>query len=892
MPSAACGRADLLQAMHLAAGNKEQEITLAGLLNYVLQAEQTTPTSDQPHSQQDTYTPHVIETDKSQVPIVRPYHLVSVDNVISTEAWQAESSTSHETATLNEDDMGVWDASYQQPTAQPIVPWTRLWPHLRQAVAKTHARNLDMERLTEQLSRGHVLRHLPRKKRLSWPNPLTLVLDFSDRLTPYWDDWHWLRQQLEAQLNQQVKCYRLQSVPQKPLQRILNGRPEPDYVRWPTLVAGDTVLLASDLGMVDAAHSWPAECWLEKLIAYRRSGIRVIVLAPVSARHLQAALVNLAIIIRLSPDSSLRFTRRMSPIQASQTIPKPMLSEPAAMLLSMVAVATRVEPGLLRALRSTLPGAGRDIGLEAEVWCHQQMNTAATACALGEWAVQPWREKFSELAEPLQQSTLECLRMWHAQLPQAIHYEETLVWQHLAKPHISQHEKDNAQLARGFFIRLKNTLLNDAQLSTQHGVRALQTHLADRHVHWVSAALGQRELYIAELSAAVAQAEPQRAQTGLPSAVNPINWLKSLPITAMRSISLLQEQNLKLKMVQDLSARLAHSATSRLATLSLDRNAVLWAWGQGGNLSAYRPWAWQQDNLEQTPLLPPILAFSSEPQQSKNLYLHTGQQRLCFSRFDVPEWATAWGQDAYGLYAELRVDKLTQRFRWIEPGTFQMGSAETEKQRDEDESLHEVTITNGYWLADTTCTQALWMALMKDNPSKFKDNDNNPVETVSWKEVQQFIDKLNTKYPGLEARLPSEAEWEYACQAGSTTAFSFGDTITPEQVNYNGNHPYADGKKGLYRECTVEVKSLPANLWGLFEMHGNVWEWCADWFGDYPSNSMIDPIGSDNGVFRVRRGGSWGSDGWDARSAYRSRYQPANRIMFTGFRLALGRADM
>jgi formylglycine-generating enzyme required for sulfatase activity len=253
-------------------------------------------------------------------------------------------------------------------------------------------------------------------------------------------------------------------------------------------------------------------------------------------------------------------------------------------------------------------------------------------------------------------------------------------------------------------------------------------------------------------------------------------------------------------------------------------------------------------------------------------------------------WACEWGQDRAGLFMDINIHGVQQRFRWIEPGAFLMGSPDSELERLDRESLHEVTITSGYWLADTACTQALWMALMKGNRSKFKDN--NPVETISWEEVQQFIDKLNTKYRGLEARLPSEAEWEYACRAGTNTAFSFGNNITPEQVNYYGNHPYAGGKKGLYRECTVEVKSLPANPWGLYEMHGNVWEWCEDWFGDYPSHTVVDSIGPDEGVGRVRRGGSWYYNGGDARSAYCSGLQPSDRYLSTGFRLALGRASL
>jgi formylglycine-generating enzyme len=251
-------------------------------------------------------------------------------------------------------------------------------------------------------------------------------------------------------------------------------------------------------------------------------------------------------------------------------------------------------------------------------------------------------------------------------------------------------------------------------------------------------------------------------------------------------------------------------------------------------------------------------------------------------------WAGEWGEDEFGLWMVLTFQGVRQVFRWILPGTFLMGSPKSEPERYDDETQHPVTLTQGYWLADTACTQALWEAVMGENPAYFKDDANNPVERVSWDDVQQFIDKLNGLIPTLNARLPTEAQWEYACRAGTTTPFSFGKNITPEQVNYNGNYPYAGGKEGLYRKKTVPVKSLPLNPWGLFEMHGNVWEWCSDWFvSDYPTESVVDPEGPPSGASRVLRGGSWDDFGRYVRSAHRIRHQPGYRSA-VGFRLSLG----
>jgi formylglycine-generating enzyme required for sulfatase activity len=237
---------------------------------------------------------------------------------------------------------------------------------------------------------------------------------------------------------------------------------------------------------------------------------------------------------------------------------------------------------------------------------------------------------------------------------------------------------------------------------------------------------------------------------------------------------------------------------------------------------------------------------------------------------------------------------VRQLLRWIPPGQFWMGSPDTEAERYDDETRHHVTLTQGFWLADTACTQALWMAVLGKNPSLFTDSPSNPVERVTWDDIQgKFLPTLNRLVPGLEARLPREAQWEYACRAGTETPFWFGEQITPEQVNYDGNLPYAGGEKGEYRERTVPVKSLPANGWGLYEMHGNVYEWCEDEFGNYPNEAVIDPVGLRDGVGgrqRVLRGGDWVDNGGNCRSATRDAGRPDGSQDLIGFRLAR-RAD-
>jgi len=257
-----------------------------------------------------------------------------------------------------------------------------------------------------------------------------------------------------------------------------------------------------------------------------------------------------------------------------------------------------------------------------------------------------------------------------------------------------------------------------------------------------------------------------------------------------------------------------------------------------------------------------------------------------------PHFASAAGQDQYGTWCEIEIENVVQRLRWIAPGEFWMGSPASEAERQADEGpRHRVRLTQGYWLADTACTQALWHAVMGSNPSRFKDDPENPVETVSWDDVQEFLRTLHWLLPNSAPVLPTEAEWEYACRAGTRAPFSFGDNITPEQVNYDGNRPYPGGKPGLDREKTIPVTALPANAWGLYQMHGNVLEWCADGKRIYGDRLETDPRGPEpegGDAWRVMRGGSWFSEAGKARSAFRHRgTRVSHRLGIEGFRFSL-----
>jgi len=209
---------------------------------------------------------------------------------------------------------------------------------------------------------------------------------------------------------------------------------------------------------------------------------------------------------------------------------------------------------------------------------------------------------------------------------------------------------------------------------------------------------------------------------------------------------------------------------------------------------------------------------------------------------------------------------------WCGPGTFMMGSPNTEPGRFEDETIHPVKLTKGFWLGKYEVTQAQWESVMGENRSRFKGADR-PVDSVSWDDCQSFIRKANVALGGA-ARLPTEAEWEYACRAGSGAAIS-GNGHLGDMAWYDGN---SDSR-------THDVGKNQANAWGFYDMHGNVLEWCFDWFAK-TDGQAVDPKGPPNGSFKVLRGGCWFFYERDCRSAYRLKREPSIRNCIYGFRLA------
>ncbi|MDR3182653.1 MAG: formylglycine-generating enzyme family protein [Planctomycetaceae bacterium] len=229
-----------------------------------------------------------------------------------------------------------------------------------------------------------------------------------------------------------------------------------------------------------------------------------------------------------------------------------------------------------------------------------------------------------------------------------------------------------------------------------------------------------------------------------------------------------------------------------------------------------------------------------------------------------------------GDLLELTTKNVKWRFHYCPAGAFTMGSPLSEAGRGNDEQLHPVTLSQGFWMGETEVTQAQWESIMGNNPSNFK-GEKLPVEKVSWDACQEFVKKLNAlgaAPKGYKFSLPTEAQWEYACRSGTTGAYA-GDLDKVAWYNSNSGN------------TTHKVGTKQANAWGLYDMHGNVWEWCNDWYRYYPTGSVTDPIGASSGSDRVYRGGSWFDFASHCRSAIRLSSAPVHPSYRLGVRVSL-----
>jgi len=762
------------------------------------------------------------------------------------------------------------------PETPRLTAPSRLLPLLLRAVtADLVGRDIDVPALVRQWSRGVLVRRIPRLRRRGWP-ALVLLLDRGIHLVPFWQDQLAVRDLLHGMLGRAGLVVRFVA-DRGPEGTVYDARGRPKGSLRDGSLAGMPILALSDLGWYGGPEL--RRGWLRTGRALRGAGERIFALAPVP---------------------SSRWTPELAALWSATAWERPgaapdgeELAERADRLLDLAALARRLEPGLLRALRLLLPRDQADVGTEADAWMHEDLEAMAAGWTyLKPEAAALRRARLAASGDrDLLARAHEVLRRWHwhaARRPELWHME-ALGLAAVEPGLLTPAEVDVAEAGIERLARRAVALGEGGGAEAQLG--ALRRWLD--HVAGHAPGLLDGET---RGGGALQQAwGATHAADELPP--NPIPGLLGL-------------------------GRGRWPGRPKSAALRQSGRAVEVIWpealvrGQrtstGGPLGSL--WAGE---LQVVPLgrgvRPAPLAFTSpvriETDALEEFELRTDRSTVGLRRLLKPAWARAIGRDRFGLWAELFVKGVAYRMRWIPPGRFVMGPPADEPGRYGDEGpQHPVTITRGYWLGETPVTQALWEAVTGENPSRFKTPDR-PVERVSWEECQEsLIAALNEAIPaegGESFRLPTDAEWEYACRAGTTTATYAGPIETLGANNapvldaiawYGGNSGveydlevfasssgWPDKQHEHSRAGSRRVGQKLPNQWGLHDMLGNVWEWCMDHApgasmpAKYTSAAQQDPAGPATGGGRVSRGGAWDSDARDVRAAYRSANHPGGR---------------
>ena len=806
---------------------------------------------------------------------------------------------------------------------EPLTPWPRLWPVLKKILSELAvSRKPAIKPLISTLAKGNLPKRIPKQQRRRWQATIQMLVDQPERMRLFNRDVHQLIEQLGKQHSKvgMEVFYRLEDQPYLTMQVTRPAKTlteDPSSFLWPLPQSGSQLVIFSDLGILAGGADNPElKAWLAFGKELKRRGLAATVLIPLPTTYVTAELAQVFHCISWHRFSSL------SPITPAQALGQRTQADASRLqdLIAWLSPAFYISPKLLRAVRHLVPDT--HVGLEAEVWQHSDLRYTPDGLRFRQDNLEKHRQRFCALAREnpaLAKKVALAIYQDHGDRFITWRYEvalqlEDMMGEHLperlqqecqrAAVHLKQMAKAIQENAKGTenipsFLHHLYQRQNPSQHNQQEHLAAIwgllqkypnvdlafPTDLKAQQQALAFAATVQEKLSQAiphqisqqadTLQLAPHNTEIQRANL----MVKPINspqlfWQsgdetkpQNLTEALSKSLSNHKTQQFHSKNTQQTLSYFTKPAWAEFSGQDLDGLYMETVNHQG---EVYR-WYWHPPEFFPPNNALPGFWYSATPEHL----------------LQTLEGEKSMGRDEYGLYREIAINGVGQRFRWIEPGQFLMGSPDDEPERSSNEVQHTVTLTQGYWLADTACSQRLWQKVMGENPSEFKAKDN-PVENISWQDVQAFISRAKKSHPELNLRLPTEAEWEYACRAGTQTPFFWGENITPEQVNYDGEYPYADGEKGLNRGKTCGVKALPANHWGLYQMHGNVWEWCADWYGDYPQHGVKDPQGPESGGYRVLRGGSWIRYGRDCRSGCRGHGHPEFRSASYGFRLALG----
>ena len=755
------------------------------------------------------------------------------------------------------------------PPMPLLVRKQRLWPAVKRSLVAQRSSGIDIKRLTAEIVQAKPIARLPTLWGHCWGGELVVIWDRSELMAPYEKDYrNLLKQIIESRGYSGLQLYQVSGVPEQ----VTSCWPAKtaDRLAIPVVAKDTKILILSDLGALSPSAS-TARHWQTFARRYKKTGVQLVAWVPHSARQVERDTAKCINIYCLDRQGNLRQQAGHLQTAAQRQTEHQRLHQLREQLLTRLAFCMRLEKELLRAARALHPVTALEPALEGLIWSYQPVVRASDISRpLAPDYQAHYRDLFSQLDFAEQLAALICVLHIHRWQGQSTGVLETLIWEsHVGKATDSEAVNAVIKGAKAWISAFRVTQ------QVEDGSREAIVFAEDLLSRNWQDVIFQRHHseWLAELWTLTGHSE-----------VPP--GLEAVDIANVSQNSIEGEQQVYRLMTIGTQLMLWPVATFA-PTFAVSTINSPWTL-EGLELISESP----QSRHWLTPKGQPMQLLGRTDVES--CVLIAGGRRYSMTQLQRPPWASKFGRDRLGIFAEMLIStergKANQTLRWIEPGTFWMGSPEDELERYDNEGpRHEVTISRGFWLADSACTQALWQAVMGNNPSCFKDDPQQPVEQVSWHHVQVFLQRLQELLPDCQVDLPSEAEWEYACRAGTTTPFSFGSHINPQQVNYNGNFPYFGDEKGEYRRKTVPVKSLPANPWGLYEMHGNILEWCKDGQRTYDEQAQIDPLGPMTGddYPRCLRGGSWYGIARRARSAIRNAYQPDDANYLVGFRFCL-----
>lgn len=726
----------------------------------------------------------------------------------------------------------------------PLVPW----PRLRRALEGIWKRpevsdEVDVDALVDAIGRGQPIVRIPRKSRPLHGRRLIVAVDLAERLIPFRSDMREVLMRIADESG--VASLELVELWRGPPRRGSDAQ-RVDAIAE-RLGEGDAVLVLGDLGH----HAAPPlrAAWARLGAALVRRGVEASALVPCPASRWDADVSGTWRMIDWAHPHHRVGRAKLGEAQ---------LETRRDDLLALLSWFVRIEPELLRDVRAALPADVADVGTEADVWNHPEVIRQVAGMVIPEaLRKRGWARLQAMMADPRWQprvaKVVEAARRRKSSAVREVWLDELRMLQSLdaKQPWILDEE---VEAIVEFTRRVSALVAIDPEAARGLGesidmlgwiARSNDTRLpreAWQHPQWGPA--------LCEIYGRVLDVPGKARPEGLDE-------------------SMLPAKPGKLELLRRWSVHHVHEGLY-----------VAPADGIGPGMSSPLVTVWARTARIQVGQQPYELGAAGvlTIPDADTLTLSTDCVRATMKLGPRPAWAHAHGRDEFGLWASFRVGEVEQRMRWIPPGRFMMGSPDSEIGREGNEGpQHRVVIAEGFWLADTPCTQALWVAVMGYNPSKFP-GERRPVEWVSANEVDTLIGRLNRFTKNDIFKLPHEHEWEYACRAETSAATYVGDLRASDKdplldriAWYSGN---AGGK-------THDVAQKLPNPWGLYDMLGNVHEWTRDSWRDYSK----DPTTGQN---RAYRGGSWHGYAHHVRAAFRHWLEPVHRDGSLGFRLACG----